>query len=363
MKNITLVVGARPNFVKASSLCAAVARRPALRLRLVHTGQHYDDNMAGVFFRELGVPEPAVNLGVGSGTQSWQIANTILELERELLSNRPDVLMTVGDVNATLAASIVGSKLGISLAHVEAGLRSWDRRMSEEGNRVVADALSDVLFTTSADADENLLKEGIPAHRIVRVGNVMVDTLLRFRSEARTLAVRESLGIADSNYGIVTLHRAETVDDSSVLKGVIEALQEAARELLLIFPVHPRTKARIEASGALPSCANGGNLRLVPPMSYLSFLGLMGGARLVLTDSGGIQAETTILGIPCLTLRDSTEYTITLSHGTNRLAGTTPETILPVFADALKSKFSVDLPPLWDGLASDRIAETLLSLG
>lgn len=362
MKRVTIVVGTRPNFVKAASLYAALKAEPEFTIRLVHTGQHYDYNMADIFFRELRLPVPDVNLGVGSGTQTWQIAHTMLALEEELKHHGPSLLVTVGDVNSTLAACLVGSKLHLRMAHVEAGLRSYDRRMSEETNRIVADALSDLLFTTSSDADANLIAEGVPACRIFCVGNVMVDTLLTFQASARAMSAWEQYGLSEGKYGVVTLHRAEAVDDPNTLIGMLDALQEISRQLPLIFPVHPRTKLSIQTLAKGLDAGSGADLRLVEPMGYLSFIGLMAGSRVVLSDSGGIQAETTMLSIPCLTLRDNTEYTITLTHGTNQLVGTKREAILAAFDRVMSNQVSQQTPPLWDGKAAHRIVDILKQL-
>jgi UDP-N-acetylglucosamine 2-epimerase (non-hydrolysing) len=297
---------------------------------LVHTGQHYDVNMSRIFFEELGIPRPDLYLGVGSGSHAEQTARIMVEFEKVVSGERPDLVVVVGDVNSTMACAIVAAKLWVPVAHVEAGLRSFDRRMPEEINRVVTDALSDYLFTTCQDANENLRQEGIPEEKIFFVGNVMIDTLLKHKEQASALAVPGQYGLEPGKYAVVTLHRPSNVDEPTVLKGILETLGEIAKRLPVIFPAHPRTQERIREFGLgdlvqspkLPVTRSSGEEQeskawLMEPLGYLEFLGLMADAGLVLTDSGGIQEETTILGVPCLTLRENTERPITVTEGTN----------------------------------------------
>src|SRR5512146_228539 len=307
------VVGARPNFMKAAPVMRALAEKPGLRQSLVHTGQHYDQNMSDVFFRELEIPEPDFTLAVGSGSHAVQTGQIMLRFEPVVEQNRPDLVLVYGDVNSTIAAALVCSKLDISVAHVEAGLRSFDRRMPEEINRLLTDQIADVLFTPSQDGDQNLLREGIPAERIRFVGNVMIDTLVRLLPRA---AASLPAGLPD-HYLLVTLHRPSNVDDPQMLQGILRVLGEVSSELAVIFPIHPRTRQRIAHLGFQP----GANFHFWEPQSYLQFLSLQQRATVVITDSGGIQEETTFLGVPCLTLRPSTERPITVTLGTNILVG------------------------------------------
>ena len=353
--NITCVVGARPNFIKMAALVQELRRRPRFSSRLLHTGQHFSPDMSASFFQELDLPEPDANLGAGGGSQTQQTAQIMLALEREFDAHRPGLLLVVGDVNSTLAAALVGAKLEIPIAHVEAGLRSFDRRMPEEINRVVTDVLSDYLFVTEPSGIENLRAEGIPEQRIHFVGNVMIDTLLRFRSKAKNSDVLERLGLEQAAYTVVTLHRPSNVDDRARLSGMLGMLAELSRKLPVVFPVHPRTRQQIPSERLRET-----RIVFTPPLSYLDFLRLMSEARLVLTDSGGIQEETTILQVPCLTLRENTERPITIERGTNRLVGTDPARILPIALEALETKPEPGrIPELWDGKAAARILDVL----
>lgn len=352
------VVGARPNFMKVAPLMEALARRGASQ-RLVHTGQHFDERMSGVFFAELGLPRPDVDLGVGPGGHGEQTGRVLIALEAWLLARtpRPDLVIVPGDVNSTLAAGLAAAKLGIPVAHLEAGLRSFDRRMPEEVNRVAVDHLSDLLLTPSADADENLLREGIPSSRIARVGNLMIDTLHKHLPAARALGVPRALGLEPGGYAVVTLHRPSNVDGSPALSRLVGALSELGRTLPVVFPVHPRTRARLAASG-LAGAARG--LRLVEPLGYLEFLSLTSAARLVLTDSGGLQEEATALGVPCLTLRENTERPVTVAEGTNQVVGTDPDRILAAARSVLSAPPGPGrVPALWDGHAAGRAAEAI----
>jgi UDP-N-acetylglucosamine 2-epimerase (non-hydrolysing) len=361
MARILHVVGARPNFMKIAPLMAALGRRGA-RQKLVHTGQHFDDRMSGVFFEELGLPRPDVDLGVGSGTHGEQTGKVLIAFEKALLAEatRPDAVVVPGDVNSTVAAALAAAKLGIPVVHLEAGLRSWDRSMPEELNRVVTDHLSDLLLTPSADADENLRREGIPPARVARVGNLMIDTLRAHLPRARALGVPASLGLATGRYAVVTLHRPSNVDDPAVLARLLSALAEVARIVPVVFPVHPRTRDRL-ARGDLAGAARA--LRLAEPLGYLEFLSLTADAALVLTDSGGLQEESTALGVPCLTLRENTERPITVSEGTNEVVGTDPERIIAAARQALSGvRPATRIPALWDGRAGERAADAVLAL-
>jgi UDP-N-acetylglucosamine 2-epimerase (non-hydrolysing) len=355
------VVGARPNLMKMAPIVAAMGHRPAIEQRLLHTGQHYDENMSEVFFRELGLPQPDVYLGVGSGSHAWQTAQVMIGFEQVCLDYRPDLVVLVGDVNSTLACSITAAKLWIPVAHVEAGLRSMDRRMPEEINRIVTDAVSDLLFTTSRDAGENLLREGIPAARIYFVGNVMIDTLLRHRAQAAGSDVLNRLGLHRRGYALLTLHRPSNVDDRETLTGIVSALEAIQARLPLVFPIHPRTRKNLESFGLLDGMAALPGIILTEPLGYLDFLCLLDHARLVLTDSGGIQEETTILGVPCLTLRSNTERPVTVTQGTNQIIGSAPERILAASLEVLEGRGKEGrIPELWDGHAAERIVQVIL---
>jgi len=354
-RTIACIVGTRPNFVKMAALLAELRMRPQFGLELIHTGQHFSPEMSASFFEELELPEPDFNLGTGGGTQAEQTAEVMRRLEPLLVERRPDLVLVVGDVNSTLAAALVAAKLQIPLAHVEAGLRSFDRSMPEEINRLVTDTLAEWLFTTEPSAEKNLRAEGIEPHKIHHVGNVMIDTLLRFRDKASSSNVLEELGLVPQHYAVVTLHRPSNVDDAAQLRESIEMLLDLDRRLPVVFPVHPRTRARIAAADI-----DTAGLLLIPSQSYLRFLRLMSEARLVLTDSGGIQEETTILGVPCVTLRDNTERPLTVEQGTNHLGGTNKRGILALVDSVLGEPMpDAARPPLWDGRASSRIADIL----
>lgn len=356
---VTGVVGARPNLMKMAPLFRAMEARAGFESTLVHTGQHYDERMSDLFFQQLGLPWPDHHLGIGSGPHGDQTGRMMQALEPLLFNLNPDVVLVVGDVNSTLAAALVASKLGIPIAHVEAGLRSFDRSMPEEVNRVLTDAIADFLFVTEPSGEANLLREGILAERIFRVGNVMIDTLLRHREQARSLAIPARLGLEPGGYGVATLHRPSNVDTVGDVARIRIILEGAAARLPVIFPVHPRTDRRLRETGGWAGDATR-SLRLIEPLGYLQFLGLMADARFVLTDSGGVQEETTVLGVPCLTVRNSTERPITVEQGTNRLVGTEPEAVL----DALDQVLSNGPPPgnvpeFWDGHAAERIVSVL----
>ena len=351
---ICSVVGARPNFMKMAPVVEEILKRGIPHV-FVHTGQHYDDNMSRVFFDELGMPKPDLDLGVGSDTQTRQTASVMVAFEDVCRERRPDLILVGGDVNSTMAVSLVAAKARIRLGHVESGLRSFDREMPEEINRIVTDHLSDYLFTTEESGDANLLKEGVARERIHFVGNCMVDTLRKHEAVAVERAPWTTFGFAPHGYALVTLHRPSNVDSAEALAPLMESIRRVASEIPVIFPVHPRTRARLEAAGG----AGAENLRLCEPLPYLTFLGLMARARLVLTDSGGIQEETTALGVPCLTLRHNTERPITITHGTNRLATSSAE-IQAGVAEILSGRWPKGRAvPLWDGKASVRIVDII----
>jgi UDP-N-acetylglucosamine 2-epimerase (non-hydrolysing) len=351
------VVGARPNFMKAAPVVDALARRSVSQY-LVHTGQHYDRALSEVFFEELGLPRPDVDLGVGSGTHADQTAALLRGLEPVIAERRPSMVVVYGDVNSTLAAALVCSKLHVRFAHVEAGLRSFDRAMPEEVNRVVTDALADLHFVTSHEAIGHLEHEGIEPDRIHMVGNTMIDTLLRFRDAVDPAAVRAELGL-EGPYGVVTLHRPSNVDDPDVAHELVAALDDVARLTPLVFPVHPRGRQSLAEAGLIGSA----RLHLVDPLPYTSFLALMADSSIVLTDSGGIQEETTVLGVPGLTLRWNTERPVTVTHGTNQLVGTDRSAIVGAARTALEAtELEARRPPLWDGRAGERIAQVLQTI-
>ena len=348
------VIGARPNFIKAAPVIRGLAERGVTQ-RVVHTGQHYDERMSDVFFRELDLPAPDVYLGVGSGSHGEQTAATMVGLERAWSEDPPSLVVVYGDVNSTLAASLVAAKLSIPSAHVEAGLRSFDRSMPEEINRLVSDLLADLLFTTSPEAADHLASMGVPADRIHFVGNPMIDTLLRHRARFDDPSERRRLGVAGGDYGVVTLHRPSNVDSDASARAVVEALRGVSAMVPLVVPLHPRGRANLEAAGLTDS----DRIRIVEPLGYVAFLSVVAGARLVLTDSGGIQEETTILDVPCLTIRPNTERPITISHGTNRLVA--PTEVVAAAREILAGPVRPGgpRPPLWDGHAGDRIADVV----
>jgi UDP-N-acetylglucosamine 2-epimerase (non-hydrolysing) len=363
MLKVINIVGARPNFMKVAPIVEAMKRRAdKFQLMVVHTGQHYDAQMSDAFFRDLGLPEPDVYLGVGSSSHAVQTAKIMIEFEPVVLGHKPDWVLVVGDVNSTIACALVCSKLGVKIAHVEAGLRSRDRTMPEEINRLLTDQISDLLLTPSPDADENLKAEGIAAEKIRFVGNVMIDSLFAQLRRAESSTVREDLEVANRDYAVLTLHRPSNVDDRETFSRLLDALEAISEHLPIIFPVHPRTRARIDEFG-FSERAN--KLRLIEPLGYLDFLRLYSGARLVLTDSGGIQEETTALGIPCLTMRENTERPITVTMGTNKVVGTNAEKIKEEAFKALEippSKTPARIPPLWDGKTAERICDALLEV-
>ena len=364
MLKVINVVGARPNFMKVAPIVEAMGRRAEQFAPLVvHTGQHYDELMSDAFFRDLDLPRPDVHLSVGSGSHAAQTAAVMQRFEPVVEAERPDWVLVVGDVNSTLACALVCAKLGVKTVHVEAGLRSRDRTMPEEINRLLTDQLADLLLTPSADADRNLLDENIPAERIRLVGNVMIDSLLKHLEGAARSNVREELGVADGDYAVVTLHRPSNVDEPETFGRILSALEQLAERLPVIFPAHPRTRARAAEFGLGERLSRARDLRLIEPLGYLDFLRLMSGARLVLTDSGGLQEETTALGISCLTLRENTERPVTVELGTNRIVGTSTERInaaARAALDAARAGAHTQIPPLWDGRTADRILDAIL---
>jgi UDP-N-acetylglucosamine 2-epimerase (non-hydrolysing) len=380
---VLLVAGARPNYMKIAPIWWAMGEHAPDRFVpvLVHTGQHYDDSMSGAFFRELGLPEPAINLGVGSGSHAAQTAKVMTGFEQVLLAERPAAVIVVGDVNSTAACALVTAKIDLGgngrtarplLAHIEAGLRSRDRDMPEEVNRVVADALSDLLFTTCRDAGENLAREGLPSERIRFVGNPMIDSLRRCLATADQNELLERLGLAGRPFGLCTLHRPSNVDHPAVLEGLLDTLAEIAADAPVVLPLHPRTRARITAFGLGERIASPAHpARGIPerglvglePLSYREMLQAMRAAAFVLTDSGGVQEETTALGVPCVTLRENTERPVTISEGTNVLAGLERESILAALGEAQrKAADGARVPELWDGRAGERIVAALAEM-
>jgi UDP-N-acetylglucosamine 2-epimerase (non-hydrolysing) len=349
--HILHIVGARPNFMKLAPVWRALQNRACFRQTLVHTGQHYDAGMSDIFFQQLAIPAADVNLAVGSASHAQQTADVMARLEPVVVERKPDLVLVYGDVNSTLAAALVCSKLNIRVGHVEAGLRSGDRAMPEEINRLVTDQLSDLLFTPSEDADANLQREGINREKIYRVGNVMIDSLVQLLPAARRSPVN---GLPDK-YVLVTLHRPSNVDDGVALREILSSLLEIAEELPVVFPAHPRTQQRIADFGL-----HTGQLRLLPPLPYVEFLALQSRATAVITDSGGIQEETTYLGVPCLTVRASTERPVTVSMGTNILVGSDRVKLSRELANILQGRAKKGaIPPLWDGRTGERIAELL----
>ncbi len=353
---ITIIAGARPNFIKIAPIIDAITDKN-INYRLVHTGQHYDRNMSESFFQQLGIPEPHANLECGGGTQAEQTANIMVRFETELINNPVDLVIVVGDVTSTMACAIVAKKLNTKVAHVEAGIRSGDITMPEEINRIVTDSITDLFFTTSIKAGENLLKSGVEAHRIFFVGNTMIDTLLKNKEKFVRPAIWDQLGLTKKSYLILTLHRPANVDGEYQLKNLLEEIVSCSRGLPIIFPVHPRTAKKLEAIGF-----SSPNMHLTDPLSYLEFNYLVSNSKCVITDSGGITEETTVMKVPCITLRNSTERPETVETGTNELIGTDPRAIKPymdiLFAEQWKKG---GIPELWDGKTAGRIADHLLN--
>lgn len=357
--HILHVVGARPNFMKVAPVHRALRKYPQVKQTLVHTGQHYDVNMSDVFFQDLGIPAPDVNLQVGSGSHAQQTARIIAEFEPVVLERRPDMTLVYGDVNSTVAAALVCAKLQMPISHVEAGLRSFDRAMPEEINRLVTDQLCDLLFTPSEDGDRHLVQEGVAKEKIHRVGNVMIDTLISLlpKAQASLPALKGRLALAD-RYGLVTLHRPSNVDDPRKLARLVQELGRLSERLPLLFPVHPRTRQKLAEQNIAPAKT----LHFSDPLSYVEFLALQTKAFVVITDSGGIQEETTYLGVPCITMRENTERPVTVDIGSNVLVGNDFGLLAQEFEKAISGRWKkAAVPPLWDGYASDRIAKVLVA--
>ena len=356
-KLVHLIAAARPNFMKVAPLYHELSHRAWCTARVVHTGQHYDANMSDAFFRDLRLPEPTYHLEIGSGSHAEQTGRTMIAYEAVCRRERPDAIVVVGDVNATAACAIVGAKLWIPVVHLEAGLRSRDRRMPEEINRLVTDAISDLLWTPSRDADANLLAEGVPAEKIECIGNIIIDSFEMLRSRIEAADARSRLGIANP-YAIVTLHRPSNVDAREPLAALVRSLIELSRELAVVFAVHPRTRRRLEEFALLESLTAPSAMRLTEPLSYVDFMSLVMGCTIAITDSGGVQEETTYLGIPCATLRENTERPVTICEGTNRLLK--PEQVPAAARQALEGRWPRGhRPALWDGHAAERAAESL----
>lgn len=359
IKPIILVVGARPNFMKIAPIYAELESR-GQPLILLHTGQHYDDNMSKVFFDDLGMPKPDIYLGIGSGSHAYQTATVMIEFEKICQEKEPSMVVVVGDVNSTVACSIVCAKLTIPCAHVEAGLRSFDREMPEEINRILTDSVADLLLTPSPDGDENLRAEGVAEERIVRVGNVMIDSLYSNLEKAKQSSVKSDLGLQEK-YAILTLHRPSNVDVKDNFAGIIGALEHIGKNIQIIFPMHPRTEKMAKSFSLYERIESIPNIVITGPIGYLDFVALMASSSLALTDSGGLQEETTALGIPCITLRENTERPITVTEGTNTIVGCDPELIKRTAIDVLETGGkSGRIPELWDGKTSQRIADVLL---
>jgi UDP-N-acetylglucosamine 2-epimerase (non-hydrolysing) len=355
------VVGARPNFMKIAPLMSALKSEPRISPLLVHTGQHYDEKMSNLFFRQLGIPEPDVNLEVGSGSHTTQTAQIMTRFEPVLLEHKPDYVLVVGDVNSTIACGLVAVRLGVKLIHVEAGLRSFDRSMPEEINRILTDSISDLLFVSEQSGVDNLHRESVTEDRIHFVGNVMIDALLQHRSRAEASNILDVLSLDTRKYAVVTLHRPSNVDTPEALANTVDLLDHAQNRLPVVFPIHPRTLKNVGGFGLASRLKGMKNLRLIEPLGFLEFLKLMSCARVVLTDSGGIQEETTILGVPCLTLRENTERPVTCLLGTNRLVGTNRARVIAALDEVLCSTAPAPTaPPLWDGHAAERIVEIMV---
>ncbi|HVT88186.1 MAG TPA: UDP-N-acetylglucosamine 2-epimerase (non-hydrolyzing) [Tepidisphaeraceae bacterium] len=350
---IVAVVGARPNFMKIAPIMWEIRRRKNIDAFLVHTGQHYDRQMSEQFFEELQIPRPDIDLGVGSASHAVQTAEVMKRFEPVVNEQRPDLVMVVGDVNSTVACALTSVKLGIPVAHVEAGLRSFDRSMPEEINRIVTDTISRWLFVTEKSGMINLRREGISGDRMFLVGNVMIDTLMASRQSVERSSILQTLQLSERNYAVLTLHRPSNVDDPKALAGLLEVLARLQREMTIVFPVHPRTRAVLE------TCEIPSGFKPISPLGYLDFMKLVAHSRVVLTDSGGIQEETTVLGVPCLTLRENTERPATIEEGTNVLVGSDPQKIVSAWRTAIDQPKSGRVPELWDGHAAKRIIDVL----
>ena len=359
MKPVILVVGARPNFMKIAPLHAELAKRGIPQI-LLHTGQHYDENMSKVFFDDLGMPEPDIYLGIGSGSHAVQTAKVMVDFEQVCMENEPSMVVVVGDVNSTVACSIVCAKLWIPCAHVEAGLRSFDRQMPEEINRLLTDSICDFLLTPSADGDENLRNEGVAEERIIRVGNIMIDSLFNNLAKSKASSIHADIGLNGKEYGVLTLHRPSNVDDEESFNSIIAGLEHIGAQLPLVFPIHPRTRKQAEKFALLERLEEIPNIVITEPIGYLDFVALTAGAKMVLSDSGGIQEETTALGIPCITLRHNTERPITVTEGTNVVVGNDTSAIISAADEIFQNGGKAGrIPDLWDGNTAGRIADII----
>jgi UDP-N-acetylglucosamine 2-epimerase (non-hydrolysing) len=365
MIKVMCVCGARPNFMKIAPLMHAFKQHGGFDTFLVHTGQHYDEKMSKLFFDELGIPKPDINLEVGSGSHAQQTAEIMKRFEPVVLDRKPDYVLVVGDVNSTIACGLVAVKLGVKLIHVEAGLRSFDHDMPEEINRILTDRISDLLFVTEQSGVDNLLKEGVDSGKVHMVGNVMIDTLLANKEKAEKSDVLKRLGLSKGKYTVITLHRPSNVDDMAKFEEIITAFETIEKEIKLVFPIHPRTRNNIKGTKLEKRVAAMSNLLLLEPVGYLDFLCLTSNAALVMTDSGGIQEETTILGVPCMTLRENTERPVTITEGTNRLVRITSEDILKNYRQIMAGRdgYKSKVPKFWDGKAAQRITQIIVKLG
>jgi UDP-N-acetylglucosamine 2-epimerase (non-hydrolysing) len=359
--NIISVVGARPNFIKIAPIIQELNKHCNIfNHKLVHTGQHYDNEMSGIFFNDFNLPEPHIRLGVGSGTHAEQTAEIMVRFEKVCISEKPDLVLVVGDVNSTLACSVVCSKLTIPVAHIEAGLRNFDRTMPEEINRIVTDALSDYLFTTCQDANENLKREGISEKKVYFVGNAMIDTLKLLKQKTSEQNTLQEFGLEKQEYAILTLHRPSNVDDRNSFERILKAMKAISCRVPILFPAHPRTKKQIELF-SLQKYFSNSNIKLVNPFGYLSFLNLMMSSKFALTDSGGIQEETTVLNIPCLTLRKNTERPVTITQGTNTIVGNDTDRIIQEANKIIDGIYKQGTTPkLWEGKSAERIVKVLI---
>lgn len=357
------IVGARPNFMKIAPLMDAYKAYPEVNPILVHTGQHYDKKMSDLFFRELCIPEPDINLGVGSASHAVQTAEIMKAFEIVIVKQKPDIVIVVGDVNSTIACGLVTVKMGVKLAHIEAGLRSFDRTMPEEINRLLTDSISDLLFCTEQSGVDNLKKEGVPEEKIFLVGNVMIDSLQKNIDKTEKSTILDKLELNGNNFAVLTLHRPANVDNPQVFRQILDALVAVQKDMPVIFPVHPRTNNNLLSNTLGKRVCEMPGLRMIDPLGYLDFVKLMSSAYVVLTDSGGIQEETTILRIPCLTLRENTERPITIKYGSNQLVGTDTGKIISAYKKILANGVNMDykVPPLWDGRAAERIVEIIIN--
>ncbi len=363
MKKVQLIVGARPNFMKMAPLYKELERSDKFEVSLVHTGQHYDERMSKQFFTELLLPEPHIYLGVGSGTHGYQTAKIIEKYEAAIINDRPDLVLVAGDVNSTIACALVAKKLNIMVGHIEAGLRSFDMRMPEEINRILTDSISDLLFTPSLDGNVNLEKSGVDRNKIFFVGNIMIDSLVNFMDKANNSSICKDLGLKKNHFCLVTLHRPSNVDDKHNLELILNALKTISETIDVVFPMHPRTKKNIEKLGLSELIESISNMHVIPPASYLDFMKLQMDAKFIVTDSGGVQEESTFFNIPCLTLRENTERPITITEGTNKLVGLDYDKIVYEFNQVINNEsIQATKPKYWDGKTSERIVKILEDL-